>query len=223
MERHGIIRKSESAYASPVVVVKKKDGSNRVCIDYRRLNAVTKLDPHPAPVRTEIFQNLSKDKFFSRVDHSKGYWQSGVRDSDIYRTAFVFMGQHYEFLRMPFGMMNSGETFNRAVKLVNGMEGTTAYIDDILVHTETFDDHTRILDQEKANLTARTSKCLVGAAELDFVGHWLSNGTIGLHDDNVNKIKHAPRPVSRKKVKSFLGLVGYYRGFVLNFAAVLAP
>jgi len=203
MERHGIIRKSESAYASPVVVVKKKDGSNRVCIDYRRLNAVTKFDPHPAPVRTEIFQNLSKDKFFSRVDHSKGYWQSGVRDSDIYRTAFVFMGQHYEFLRMPFGMMNSGETFNRAVKLVNGMEGTTAYIDDILVHTETFDDHTRILDQEKANLTARTSKCLAGAAELDFVGHWFSNGTIGLHDDNVNKIKHAPRPVSRKKVKSF--------------------
>ena len=179
--------------------MKKKDGSNRVCIDYRRLNAVTKFDPHPAPVPTEIFQNLSKDKFFSRVDLSKGYWQIGVRDSDIYKTAFVSMGQHYEFLRMPFGMMNSGATLNRAVnKLIDGMEGVTAYVDDILVHTETFDDHIRILDQllrrmEKANLTARPSKCLVGATELDFVGHWLSKGTIGLHDDDVNKIKHAPR------------------------------
>ena len=110
MEDLGIIRKSDSPYASPMVVVKKKDGSNRICIDFRRLNKITVTDPQPVPSPAESFLGMSEDKYFSKLDLTKGYHQIRMRPSDVHKTAFVTMGQHYEFLRMPFGMVNSGMT-----------------------------------------------------------------------------------------------------------------
>ncbi|RUS71346.1 hypothetical protein EGW08_020889 [Elysia chlorotica] len=137
MEVMGIIRNSSSPYAAPVVVVKKKDGSNRVCIDYRRLNKVTVFDPHPDTPHAEEKKEKKKKKFFSKIDLSKGYWQIPVRAEDIPKTAFVTMDMHYEFVQMPFGMMNSGATLTRAVKsLLDGMDNVIAYVDDLLVHTE---------------------------------------------------------------------------------------
>ena len=116
MEDLGIIRKSDSPYASPVVVVKKKYGSNRICIDFRRLNKITVTDPQPVPSPAESFLGMSEDKYFSKLDLTKGYHQIHVRPSDVHKIAFVTMGQHYEFLRMPFGMVNSGMTMTRAVR-----------------------------------------------------------------------------------------------------------
>ena len=116
MEDLGIIRKSDSPYASPVVVVKKKDVSNRICIDFRRLNKITVTDPQPVPSSAESFLGMSEDKYFSKLDLTKGYHQIRVRPSDVHKTAFVTMGQHYEFQRMPFGMVNSGMTMTRAVR-----------------------------------------------------------------------------------------------------------
>ncbi|GFN79554.1 Zinc finger protein [Plakobranchus ocellatus] len=137
VEDLGVIRKSSSLYASPVVV-KKKDGTNRVCIDYRRLNKLTIFDPQPMTPPADIFQDMEKDQYFSKIDLSKGYWQTPVRKEDIPKTAFVTMDCHYEFLRMPFGMMNSGATLTRAVKkLLCGMDNVVDYIDDMLIHTET--------------------------------------------------------------------------------------
>ena len=106
----GIIRESKSPYASPVVIVKKSDGSNRVCVDYRKLNKLTVFDPEPMPTAEELFQKTGNDKFFSKIDLSKGYWQIKVAEEDIPKTAFVTPGGHWEFLRMPFGMVNSGAT-----------------------------------------------------------------------------------------------------------------
>ncbi|GFS16439.1 zinc finger protein [Elysia marginata] len=137
-----IIRKNSSPYSAPVVVVKKKDGSNRVCIDYRRLNKITTLDPQPMKPPADVSQGMEKDQYFSKLDLNKGYWMIPVGKEDIPKTAFVTMDCHYEFLRMPFGMMNSGATLTRAVKkLLCGMDNVVYYIDDMLVYTETCEAH----------------------------------------------------------------------------------
>ena len=134
----GLIRKSNSSYAYPVVVVKKKDGSNRICIDFRRLNKITVTDPQPVPSPAESFLDMREDKYFSKLDLTKGYHQKLVRSSDVHKTAFVTMGQHYEFLRMAIGMDNSGITTTRAVRrLLEGMDNVVDYIDNLLVHTKT--------------------------------------------------------------------------------------
>ena len=114
----GVIKKLSSPYASPVVIVNKKDGSNRICVDYKKLNKVTISDPEPMRISEDLFQQLGKSKFFSKIDLSKGYWQIPVAEEDIFKTAFVTTDGTYEFLRMPFGMKNSGATLVRGIKEV---------------------------------------------------------------------------------------------------------
>ena len=114
----GFIRKSSSPYASPVVIVKKKDGSNRICVDYRKLNKVTISDPEPTKISEDLFQQLGKSSFFSKIDLSKGYWQIPVTEEDVFKTAFLTPDGAYEFLRMSFGMKNSGATLVRGMREV---------------------------------------------------------------------------------------------------------
>ncbi|GFN79366.1 glycine receptor subunit alpha-3 [Plakobranchus ocellatus] len=135
----------------------------------------------------DIFQ------YFSKIDLSKGYWQIPVRKEDIPKTAFVTMDCHYEFLRISFGMMNSGATLTRAVKkLLDGMDNVVDYIDDLLIHTETWEAHVKTLSElfkrlQEANFTARPVKCLLGSRTVDFLGHSLGRGAIGLQNENVEK------------------------------------
>ncbi|GFO09680.1 Zinc finger protein [Plakobranchus ocellatus] len=229
MEDLGVIRKSSSPYASSVVVVKKKDGTNCVSIDYRWLNKLTIFDPQPMTPPADIFQGIEKDQYFSKIDLSKGHWQIPLRKEDIPKTAFVTMDCHYEFLRIPFGMMNSGATLTRAVKkLLCGMDNVVDYIDDLLIHTETWEAHVKTLSElfqrlQEANFTVRPVKCLLGSRTVDFLGHSLGRGAIGLQDENVEKVRNAPRPKTKREIRAFLGLVGYYKEFVPNFAAVSTP
>ncbi|GFO13647.1 Pol polyprotein [Plakobranchus ocellatus] len=147
----------------------------------------------------DILQGIEKEQYFSKFDLSKGYWRMPVWKEDIPKTAFMTMDCHYEFLRIPFGMMNSGATLTPAVKkLLCGM------------------------DNVDANFTVRPFKCLLGSRTLDFLGHGLGRGAIGLQDENVEKVRNAPRPKTKKEVRAFLGLVGYYKEIVPNFAAVSA-
>ena len=120
MQDLGIIRVSNSPYASPVVIVKKKDGSDRVCVDYRKLNKLTVFDPEPIVTSEDLFRRFSEDKYFSKIDLSKGYWQIPVAENDIHRTAFVTSDSTYEFLKMPFGMVNSAATLVRAMRKLLG-------------------------------------------------------------------------------------------------------
>ena len=225
----GVIRPSQSPYAAPVVLVRKKDGSNRVCVDYRKLNYVTVVDPEPMVKIEDVFRDLCKDRFFSKIDLSKGYWQFPIREEDVHKTGFVTPDGEYEFLRMPFGMVNSGATLVRGVRqLLEGLPNTTAYIDDILVHTETWEEHISTLEallqrMQEAKLTARPSKCVVGAACVEFVGHRIRRGTVSAIDDNISRILEAPRPRTKTELRSFLGLANFYRSYIPNFAAVAVP
>ena len=215
MIKMGVIRESSSPYASPVVVVKKKDNTNRVCVDYRKLNKLIVFDPDPMPTAEHLFQKLSGDKFFSKIDLSKGYWQITIPQEEIPKTAFVTPDGSYEFLKMPFGMINSAATLKRAMKkLIEDLDDVDFYWDDILVHTRTWEEHVRALRElfsrlVQARLTIRPTKCLFGVNSVDFLEHRLEQGMIGLHQDNVEKIKNAPRPSTKKQVRSFMGLAGY--------------
>ena len=163
MEEMGIIRKSSSPYSSTVVVV-EKDGGNRICVDFRRLNKITIIDPQPVPSPADSFLGMREDMYFSKLDLTKGYHQIRVRPADVHKTAFVTKGQDYEYLRMPFGMVNSGMTMTRTVrKLLDGMDNVVVYIDDLLVHTWTWEEHVQTFKEllkrlKAANLVARLQK-----------------------------------------------------------------
>ena len=227
----GVIRQSSSSYSSPVVVVKKPDGSNRVCVDYRKLNKITLFDPEPMTSVSELFHKLSGSKVFSKIDLSKGYWQIPVAKEDIEKTAFVTPDGAFEFLKMPFGMMNSGATLVRAMrKLINGMSGVDSYVDDILVYTKTWEEHVKVLKElfsrmKSANFTARPSKCVLGTTKVNFVGHVLEGmqSSMSPQEVNIDKVKNAPRPKTKKEVRSFLGLTGFYREYIPSYASIAVP
>ena len=224
-----IIRESHSPYSSPVVVVRKKDGTNRVCVDYRKLNKVTVYDVETMTPIVDLLQNLGNDRFFTKIDLSRGYWQVPVAPGDIHKTAFSTPDGVYEFLPMPFGMVNSGATLTRAIrKLLRGMENVEHYVDDILIHTTTWDFHVATLREllgrlAKAKFTVRPSKTVTGAESTSFVGHQVGRGTSAPLEENLRKVRNASRPLTKKDVGSFVGLTGYYREFVPNYAAITVP
>ena len=225
----GVVRPSTSPYASPIVMVKKKDGSNRVCVDFRKLNKITEVDPEPMTTAEDLFRRLSGKKFLSKIDLTKGYWQIPVAPEDVHKTAFVTPDGQYEFTRMLFGMVNSGATLVRGLrKILEGMPGVGSYIDDIVIYSDSWEDHIKTLKElfsrlRKARITARPTKCLLGASRMEFLGHQVGGDIITPSRDNLEKVRNTPRPTTKKQVRSFLGLVGYYRDHIPAFAEISAP
>ena len=225
----GVIEPSSSPYASPVVLVKKPDGSNRFCCDYRKLNLVTIPDAEPIPDQDEIFAKLAKDNYFSKLDLTKGYWQVPLTERAKPLTAFVTPNGLYQFKTMPFGLINAPASFSRVMRnLLRGMDCVHNFIDDILVHTTSWEKHLEVLRElfkrlRNANLKAKPSKCLFGQESLEFLGHQLGRGRIQPRMEKVEAIQQAARPQTKRQLRSFLGLANYYRKFVPNFAAVAVP
>ncbi|XP_068215800.1 uncharacterized protein [Palaemon carinicauda] len=225
----GIIQESASPYASPVVMVKKSDGSNRVCIDFRKLNRITIFDPEPMVTADDVFARLSESNYFTKIDFTKGYWQIKVRSEDVPKTAFVTPDGQYEFLKMPFGMVNAGATYVKCMRtLLKGLDNVESYIDDLLVHTKSWSEHLETLQElfqriRNANLTVRPSKCILASETVQFLGHEIQGGTLSLQETNISKIQSAPQPKTKKEVRSFLGLTGFYRAYVPNYATIAAP
>ena len=225
----GIIERSDSAFASPVVMIPKKDKTVRFCVDYRKVNKITVFDPEPMPNPEDLFVQLSSSKYFSKIDLTKGYWQIPMADESKMVTAFVTPEGQYQFLFMPFGLVCAPSIFTRLMrKLFGNVRNVVNYIDDILVHTETFDQHMQTLKKVfqilfEANLSARPSKCFIGYDSVEFLGHQITPGKIGTNPELLKKIQNCPIPTTKKEVRSFIGLTNYYRKFVPNFSEIALP
>ena len=229
MLRLNIIEKSDSPYASPIVLVKKTDGTNRFCIDFRKLNKITVFDAEPIPNQDQIFSKLAKDHFFTKIDLTKGYWQIPMKVEIKSLTAFITPNGLYQFKMMPFGLVNAPATFSTVMRtLTAGMENIDNYMDDILIHTQSWETHLRTLTTllsrlRKAGLTARPSKCSIGMSNIVYLGHVVGKSKLSPQTNKIEKIKNAPKPETKKQMRSFLGLSYYYRKFIPNYAAIAVP
>ncbi|XP_060070261.1 uncharacterized protein LOC132550238 [Ylistrum balloti] len=229
MLKMGVIEPSSSPYSAPVVIVKKKDGTNRFCIDFRKLNRVTVFDAEPMPNTEEIFARLAGARYFSKLDLSKGYWQVPLTEKAKPMTAFTTPQGLFQFRVMPFGLVNAPATFSRMMrKLLAGMAHLENFIDDILIYTSTWEEHLDVLKElfsrlREAGLTAKPNKCALAFSSLPCLGHVVGLGRLELEQAKVKAIAEAPTPTSKKQVRSFLGLAGFYRKFIPNFAAISVP
>ncbi|GJW03065.1 putative reverse transcriptase domain-containing protein [Tanacetum coccineum] len=229
MLENGFIRPSVSPWGAPVLFVKKKDGSMRLCIDYRELNRITIRNRYPLPRIDDLFDQLQGAKYFSKIDLRSGYHQLRVREQDISKTAFRTRYGHYEFLVMPFGLTNAPAVF---MDLMNRIfheyldKFVIVFIDDILVYSKSEEEHEQhlrivleILRQKK--LYAKFSKCEFWLQQVAFLGHIVSADGIIMDPSKVEAITKWPRPTTVTEVRSFLGLAGYYRRFVEGFSRIL--
>ena len=232
MLNKGVIEMSDSPWSSPIVLVKKKDGSIRFCIDYRKLNNVTLKDSYPIPRIDSTLDALSGSKWFSTIDLKSGYWQVPVAPEDKAKTAFSIPGGgHWQFHNMPFGLCNAGATFERLMERVLSnlsWKICLVYLDDIIVLSKDFDEHLSNLRQvfsrlKRANLKMNPKKCILLQSQVSFLGHIVSGDGIATDPSKIEAVDKWPTPTSVKEVRSFLGLCSYYRKFVNKFADIARP
>ena len=227
----GVIERSNSPWASPIVLVKKHDGSIRYCIDYRQLNKATVKDSHPLPRIDESLDALGGSSWFSTLDLQSGYWQVAMKKSDKPKTAFVTRSGLFEFNVLPFGLCNAPATFQRLMEQVlRGIQWKDAllYIDDIIVHGCTFDLALLHLEEvfvrlRDAGLKLKPKKCELFKKEVIFLGYKVTPEGTTTDPAKVEKIKKWPAPTNLRELQSFLGIASYYRKFIKNFAKVAEP
>ncbi len=218
LEECGVIERCDSNWASPLVPVRKADGGIRLCVDYRKLNAVTEKEPYYIPGFDEMVEKVGTGKVLSKVDLAKGFHQVLVDRKDRDKTCFICPFGKFRFIRMPFGLTNAPSVFQRLMDgvLVGCEEFARVYIDDILVVSQDWEAHLvhlrTLLDVlRQAGLTCKMRKCCFGKARLEFLGHQIGGGQISVPAARVDAIRTHPLPKTRKQLRSFLGLVGFYR------------
>ena len=226
----GVVEESHSAWCSPIVLVGKRDGSVRFCVDYRRVNEVSKFDAYPMPRIDELLDRLGTARYYTTLDCTKGYWQIPLAPAAREKTAFSTPRGLYQFTMLPFGLFGAPATFQRLMDRILRPHSAyaAAYLDDVVVYADTWPQHMErvaavLRSLREAGLTANPTKCVIGRGEIRFLGHCLGGGTVRPQIEKTAAVAAAPRPRSRKEVRRFLGLAGYYRRFVPRFAELATP
>lgn len=227
----GIVRESCSPYASPIVLVKKKDGGLRMCVDYRHLNAKTRRDAFPLPRIEESLDSLSGARWFSTLDLASGYLQVPVSEQDKPKTAFCTPFGLFEWNRMPFGLCNAPSTFQRLMERLFGdqrCQSLLLYLDDVVVFSSSIDQHLERLEMvlgrlEKEGLKAKLEKCAFFRREVKYLGHVISAQGVATDPGKIEAVTHWRCPGTVSELRTFLGFASYYRRFVEGFAKLAAP
>lgn len=227
----GIIQRSSIPFSSQVLLIRKKDGSFRFCIDYRALNTATVPDHFPISTADELFDELGKARVFTKLDLRSGYHQIRMHEEDVYNTALRMHVGHFEFLVMPFGLTNAPSTFQAAMNAIFQpmlRKFMIVFFDDILVYSpsqEMHDQHLAsvlsVLQQHK--FFVKLSKCSFCSTSVAYLGHFVTDGLLKADPSKIEAMTAWPTPKTVKQLRGFLGLTGYYRRFITNYALIAAP
>ncbi len=230
MKQLHVIEPSNSEWSSPLVIVPKKDGSLRVCVDFRKLNAQSRFDAYPMPRIDDLLERIGQARYITTLDLCKGYWQVPLDPNSKPYTAFRTPVGLFQFTVLPFGLHGAPATFQRLMdQVLQGCEGwSAAYLDDVVIYSNTWADHLEHLRQtlekiQAAGLSLNVAKCEWARQETGYLGYHLGNGELRPQICKVEAIQCSPRPRTKKEVRSFLGLVGWYRRFVPDFANIATP
>jgi hypothetical protein len=228
LEQKGYIKSSSSPWGAPVLFVKKKDGSMRLCVDYRALNEVTVKNKYPLPRINDLFDQLKGAKYFSKIDLRSGYYQLRIRHEDVPKTAFMTRYGQHEFTVMPFGLTNAPAYFMNLMNKVFMEEldkFVVIFIDDILVYSRSAEEHGQHLrivlgKLRDHQLYAKFSKCEFWLQKVSFLGHILTAEGVAIDPEKVTAVVNWKRPTSVTEIRSFQGLAGYYRRFIEGFSKI---
>lgn len=227
-----IIERSNSSWSSPVILVPKKEGGYRFCVDFRKLNSVTKKDAYPIPYVSSILDRLKGARYLSSIDIKSAYWQVPMKESSREFTAFTIPGRGlYHFKRMPFGLCNAPAVWQRLMDKVIGADlepFAFVYLDDVIILSSTFEQHLELLEKifrrlYDAGLTINKDKCHFCKPELRYLGYVVDKNGLRVDPEKVQAILKIPTPTSVKEVRSFIGMASWYRRFVPHFSSVIAP
>lgn len=227
----GIVRESRSEYSSPILLVKKKDGSDRMCVDYRALNRVTVKDRYPMPLIDDHIDRLGGFRYFTSLDMATGFHQIPIDEASIRRTAFVTPEGHYEYLKMPYGLTNSPIVYQRIINdtlrpFINS-GNVVVYVDDVLIMSNTVNEGLELLRQvlktlTEAGFSINLKKCSFLDTEVEYLGRVVSAGQVRPSPRKVEALVNAPVPTNVRQVRQFLGLAGYFRRYIQGYSTLTA-
>ena len=231
MEENGLIKPSQSPWSSPVLLVKKRDGQYRFCVDYRNLNQITTKDSYPLPNIEDTVEQLGGSSYFSKLDLKNGYFQVRIAESDKPKTAFNTGRGLWEFNVLPQGLKNSPPSFQR---ILNNLLGNNRwsycliYLDDVVIYSKTFDKHCTHINEvlstlNQANFQLNPSKCSFARNEIEYLGHSINHNGYKPLRDNIDAIMKTPNPRTARQVHSFLQMANFYRKFISNFTELTRP